>query len=319
MPTVGCYLKRNPDETSIYSISAVTDLTSGTGGEISAGGDYRSGERATLTATALDDYRFVKWTEGGALVSDSASYTFTVTRDRTLTAEFESTKTQVLYTVTTSVDPDGGGTASGEGSYEEGTQATVTAVAADGYVFSGWKSGEEIVSTEASYSFAVMGDVTLTAVFAAAKMELVYYGVAENLSYARGNFAATTAGNYALFGGGVGASSYFSDVDAYDNALTRTAATSLSVARSNLAATTVGNYALFGGGFYKISHPASTVNAYDNMLTRTSPKSLSTARYHPAATAIEGYGLFAGGQTATPSHFSTVDAYDTSLTCTMEM
>ena len=76
---------------------------------------------------------------------------------------------------------------------------------------------------------------------------IFYYGTITPLSVARGYLAATTVGNYALFGGGYG-SGYSNVVDAYDTSLTRTTPTALSVARSDLAATTVGNYALFGGG-----------------------------------------------------------------------
>ena len=76
---------------------------------------------------------------------------------------------------------------------------------------------------------------------------------ATSLSVGRSYLAATTVGDYALFGGG----SYKNTVDAYDASLTRTTATALSVPRSFLAATSVGNYALFGGGDGK-----NTVDAY---------------------------------------------------------
>ena len=64
------------------------------------------------------------------------------------------------------------------------------------------------------------------------------------LSVARRFLAATTVGDYALFGGG----SKLDVVDVYDAALTRTTTTGLSLGRERLSATTVGNYALFGGG-----------------------------------------------------------------------
>ena len=73
----------------------------------------------------------------------------------------------VRYTVTLSVDPQGGGTASGGGSVEAGAQVTVTASASSGYTFSGWRENGIIVSTSASYTFTVTGDRSLTAVFAA--------------------------------------------------------------------------------------------------------------------------------------------------------
>ena len=75
----------------------------------------------------------------------------------------------------------------------------------------------------------------------------VYVGAITALSLAREKLSAATVGNYALFGGGLGASSS-AVVDAYNATLTRSTPTALSAARKELAATTIGNYALFGGG-----------------------------------------------------------------------
>ena len=71
----------------------------------------------------------------------------------------------------------------------------------------------------------------------------------EELSKAKDELAATTVGNYALFGGGFLKGTPCATVDVYDSSLTRTTATDLSEGRRTLAATTVGNYALFGGGY----------------------------------------------------------------------
>lgn len=52
--------------------------------------------------------------------------------------------------------------------------------------------------------------------FFSAESPLVYYGTITPLGEARYNLAATTVGNYALFGGGLGSSSTNKDaVDAY--------------------------------------------------------------------------------------------------------
>ena len=126
------------------------------------------------------------------------------------------------------------------------------------------------------------------------------------LSQAREELAATTVGNYALFGGGYNGGS-LATVDAYDTSLTRTNPTALSQARNNSAATTVGSYALFGGG-----ESSSTVNAYNTSLTRTTPTALSQARGILAATTVGNYALFGGGDNS--GSLATVDAYDTSLT-----
>ena len=149
------------------------------------------------------------------------------------------------------------------------------------------------------------------------------------LSQARYNLAATTIGDYALFGGGYYYSSgvgyyRYATVDAYNTSLTRTTPTELSQARSGLAATTVGNYALFGGGVS--SSYSAVVDAYDTSLTRTTPTELSQARDGLTATTVartggsspqSSYALFGGGYASSFNYYSdVVAAYDTSLTRT---
>ena len=71
---------------------------------------------------------------------------------------------------------------------------------------------------------------------------LSYYGTVSGTR--RMELAATSVGDYALFGGGNGSNV----VDAYNTHLIKTNPSSLASDRYGLAATTVGNYALFGGG-----------------------------------------------------------------------
>lgn len=72
-------------ENRTYTVIA----SAGTGGTVSGGGSFVDGTNCTLTATANSGYEFVNWTEGGTEVSTSASYTFTVTGNRTLMANFK--------------------------------------------------------------------------------------------------------------------------------------------------------------------------------------------------------------------------------------
>lgn len=58
-------------------------------GSVSGGGDYCEGASVTVTATPEDGYRFVNWTQGGSQVSTDAVYTFTLSEDISLTANFE--------------------------------------------------------------------------------------------------------------------------------------------------------------------------------------------------------------------------------------
>ena len=145
---------------------------------------------------------------------------------------------------------------------------------------------------------------------------VVWYGNATPLSQARYNLAATTVGNYALFGGGYSSSGYSSVVDAYDESLTRIIPSNLSRARINLSATTVGNYALFGGGMASIGDTYSkVVDAYDLNLTKTIPTELSQGRDYLSATTVGNYALFGGGYYGSRSNV--VDAYDQELTRTI--
>ena len=78
--------------------------------------------------------------------------------------------------------------------------------------------------------------------------ELAYYGNTTNLDVSRYHMAATTVGDYALFGGGFNGSA-IGDVEVYDTNLTHSTAPVSFIARYFLSATTVGNYALFAGGY----------------------------------------------------------------------
>ena len=147
--------------------------------------------------------------------------------------------------------------------------------------------------------------------------ELTYYGNITGLSLARNELAATTIGDYALFGGGRDTSgTCVSTVDAYDTSLTRTTPTTLSTGRRGLAATTVGDYALFGGGYTSGTTTTNAVNAYNTSLTRTTPSTFNLARSYLAATTVGNYALFGGGHTGSTATTGSVNAYDTSLTRT---
>ena len=75
----------------VYAINATPNPTEG--GSVSGAGTYFVGAACTLTATASANYTFVNWTENGEVVSTDAEYTFTVTGDRTLVANF----TPIIY------------------------------------------------------------------------------------------------------------------------------------------------------------------------------------------------------------------------------
>ncbi len=70
-----------------FAVSAsVNPSNSGT---ISGAGNYDYGQTANLTATPQTGYNFVNWTENGTQVSTNTNYSFTVTENKTLVANFE--------------------------------------------------------------------------------------------------------------------------------------------------------------------------------------------------------------------------------------
>lgn len=145
-----------------YNIAVNANPTEG--GTVTGGGEYSAGQSCTVTATANTGYTFTNWTENGSVVSTNANYTFTVTGNRTLVANFEE-QAPDTYNINVSPNPNVGGTVTGGGNYTEGEQCTVTAIANAGYTFVEWTENGEQVSTEANYTFTVSGNRTLVAEF----------------------------------------------------------------------------------------------------------------------------------------------------------
>jgi hypothetical protein len=145
----------------IYTISTATAPTAG--GVTAGGGQYSSGARATVTATANAGYVFSRWTVSGTPVSTASTYNFTVNGNKALVATFVTAGTQ--QTIATSPSPTLGGFTSGDGIYASGDSATVSATAYAGYAFSKWQEGSTTVSTSPSYTFTVTGSRTLVAKF----------------------------------------------------------------------------------------------------------------------------------------------------------
>ena len=135
------------------------------GGAVTGGGTYQQGQSCTVSATAATGYTFTNWTENGTEVSTNASYTFNVTGNRTLVANFTAIPQE--YTITVSANPTNGGTVTGGGTYQEGQSCTVSATPAANYSFTNWTENGNVVSTNASYTFTVNDTRTLVANFTA--------------------------------------------------------------------------------------------------------------------------------------------------------
>lgn len=146
--------------TSSYTISASPNPIGG--GSISGAGTYTYGDSCTLTATSNTGYGFSNWTENGSVVSSNSSYTFTVSGNRTLVANYYTINP---YTISASANPAAGGTVSGAGSYYPGDSCTLRATPATNYTFSNWTESGSAVSSSNPYTFTVNSNRTLVANF----------------------------------------------------------------------------------------------------------------------------------------------------------
>ena len=144
-----------------YTINVSANPTEG--GTASGGGTFSSGASCTVQATANSGYTFTNWTENDNVVSTEAEYTFNVTGNRTLVANF--TALPQSYSINVSANPTEGGTVGGGGTYQEGQSCTVTASPATGYTFTNWTENGAEVSTNPRYTFNVTGSRNLVANF----------------------------------------------------------------------------------------------------------------------------------------------------------
>ena len=142
-----------------YTINVSANPTNG--GSVTGAGSYNYGQSCTITATAAPNYTFLRWTENGNQVSTNASYTFTVTDNRYLVAQFQAQS----YTITASANPTNGGSVTGGGSYNYGQSCTVSATPATGYTFTNWTENGSVVSTNATYTFTVNANRDMVANF----------------------------------------------------------------------------------------------------------------------------------------------------------
>jgi uncharacterized repeat protein (TIGR02543 family) len=154
-------LTTNSSGTTITNVGDCSIGSSATGG-VKEGTYYRD-TQVTLTAKAAPTgYDFVGWYEGSNLVSTSLSFAVTLTANRTLVAKYKIKS----YTVNATSEDINKGTVSLAGqTVEHGANAIVVATPKPAYNFAGWYNGTTKVSSNASYTFAVTANISLTAKF----------------------------------------------------------------------------------------------------------------------------------------------------------
>ena len=149
-----------------YNVStSVNPIGSGT---VTGDGSYDAGTEVTLVATPNSGYEFDKWMINGQEVQQesagergSVSKTITINANTTVVAYFK-TVTPTKYNVSTSVNPIGSGTVTGDGSYDAGTELTLIATPATGYEFDKWMiNGQEVQQESAGERGSVAKVITV--------------------------------------------------------------------------------------------------------------------------------------------------------------
>ena len=146
--------------TANFSLKSYSlNLTASTGGSISGAGTFNHGTNPTISATPNIGYIFTNWTVAGVVYSDSNSTTVSMNQDRNLTANF------LLKSYSLNLTAGLGGSISASGTFNHGTNPSVTATPNTGYIFSNWTDAGVVYSDSNSTTVSMNQDRNLTANF----------------------------------------------------------------------------------------------------------------------------------------------------------
>lgn len=155
-----------------YTLSAVVSNAGAGTIKVSPSGTVFDAEtQITVTATKNFGYKFVNWTDANnKVVSTDEEYTFSISANTALKANFEKINTYALdykveggakdYMVSATPAPT---IVNGKNMYEEGTEVTLTASSNDILTFTNWNDGE----TGAERKIKMNADQAFTATFSA--------------------------------------------------------------------------------------------------------------------------------------------------------
>ncbi len=149
---------------TLYTVTTTAENGTITGNA----GTYEEGAEVTLTATPNRGYRFLNWTNGGEIVSTLPTYTFTITENIELVANFEAL---TPYTITVETSNAEQGSVTGGGTYYEGEEVTIKATAVGGFVFEKWSDD----NTDNPRTITVNETATYTASFKVAPARVFAY------------------------------------------------------------------------------------------------------------------------------------------------
>jgi hypothetical protein len=135
-------------------------VAAGTGGSATGSGTFNQGSTQTITATPDADHVFVSWTGSGITDPNSATTTVLIDAAKTVTANFAPI--QYALTVTAGT----GGSATGSGTFNQGSAQTITAIPDANHVFVNWTGSGINDPNSATTTVLIDAAKTVTANFA---------------------------------------------------------------------------------------------------------------------------------------------------------
>jgi hypothetical protein len=132
------------------------------GGDVWGTGTYAGGTQVWLYAVPYEGFHFVNWKQGNTVVSTQPEFLLTVVLTTGLTATFAPDPV-----ITATAAPPQGGSVQGGGPYAPGSQVSLTASSAIGYIFTNWTESAAVVSTSQVYVFPASSNRSLVANFVA--------------------------------------------------------------------------------------------------------------------------------------------------------
>lgn len=169
-----------------YSVSSAVSPSGGGSVTLGANSGYYN-TKISISASAATGYHFVSWNASGGTITDSSATQTTFTlpaSNSTVTATFAKTD----YTVTTQVDPSGGGTLTASPSTAQmGDTVTLTPTPASGYQFDGYTTS--VTVTNNTFTMPA-SNVTVTANFSVSAGPST--GTLDKSSYVGGDTATLT-------------------------------------------------------------------------------------------------------------------------------
>ena len=139
--------------TALFALNLHTlAINQQTGGSITASdGTYQYGTQVNIFASPYQGYSFVRWTGEGVHNPTTLSTTVDMTEDRNISALFE------INTHTLNLHATEGGSVTGSGQFDYGSNPSISAIPNSGYSFLGW-DGEGASDASSASTTALMSE-----------------------------------------------------------------------------------------------------------------------------------------------------------------